>query len=429
MLRLPLIVVLILSCITGSVHADDGRELFARGMELFKQQDYPQALEYFLKAKAAGIDRPQVNYNLGVTYYKLQQYQQAVGVFRPLAQLEGFGFLANYNLGLSLAALQQKQEAADAFRLAFDLAADVRQRALAARALRITGIAVNSARGFWRPEFSLAFGQNDNAGLISDNDLLPGSDSEDNYVAGNLHLAYEFVSGVRVATAAYVQKYRSLDEQDYARAGLSLSYPWRLINTRFNFSLSAKEQYLGGEHVLGNAVIGVGVSHHWSPWQLNYGYSYEDIVQRDLSYRYLAGDMGRVRLGFAYRGSNANNSLEYTFETNRRQNLIQDGMYSDYSPQRRSLLLTHAYRFDDFSYKVAAQFRSSDYDKPNDVASSTTTTQVLRADERALVDVALFYRLSTHWQVNAGYSVLRNRSNIDEFDYQARVLSMGVSWN
>ena len=108
---------LILSGVANAALED---ELFADGNRLFRDDLYWAALLRYEQALDAGMDTPQLHYNMGVAHYRAKQYVRARKSFEKAAHDPRLAAYANYNLGLNSLALGDTNDALIWFQKARD---------------------------------------------------------------------------------------------------------------------------------------------------------------------------------------------------------------------------------------------------------------------------------------------------------------------
>ena len=90
----------VLISINCMVIGDPADRYFEIGVRAAQKQQYQVALKAFVQAKSAGLDSPELHYNLGVVYYKLERFDKAASNFKRLIQNPEYSAVAFYNLGL-----------------------------------------------------------------------------------------------------------------------------------------------------------------------------------------------------------------------------------------------------------------------------------------------------------------------------------------
>jgi len=93
-----------------------------RGLALYKQKSYPEAVEQFLAALKLDPAHVLSTNNLGFTYYKMARYAEAVVWFEKTLQLDPQRAIAYINLGDAYLKLDKKDSAKRAFETYLELA-------------------------------------------------------------------------------------------------------------------------------------------------------------------------------------------------------------------------------------------------------------------------------------------------------------------
>ena len=93
-----------LAALPASLHAQD--ELFAEGNRLYQQEDYPGALENYLRIREAGFESPGLYYNIANAYFKANELGRAILFYERARRLapNDADILANLELARSLGA-------------------------------------------------------------------------------------------------------------------------------------------------------------------------------------------------------------------------------------------------------------------------------------------------------------------------------------
>ena len=86
-----------------------------RGVALFKEKHYPEALKEFMAAVTLNPTHPLPANNMGYTYYRMEQYEEAARWFEKTIALEPRRAVAYLNLGDAHAKLGRKAEAKHAY--------------------------------------------------------------------------------------------------------------------------------------------------------------------------------------------------------------------------------------------------------------------------------------------------------------------------
>ena len=101
---LSFLAALAIACIfiTAAI-ADDSEkvdELFSRGVEAYKAQNYEEAIKYFEAVFKVNPNHTSTHYNLGLAYANLGRYAEAVEAYKQAIRINPNDSYAHYNLGL-----------------------------------------------------------------------------------------------------------------------------------------------------------------------------------------------------------------------------------------------------------------------------------------------------------------------------------------
>jgi len=134
MRRAALLLVLVLQATMALAEETTAQQAYQLGIEAFRAGNPRLAATHLEAARAAGLSRATLFYNLGVAYYRLEQYDQARGAFQQLLN-SPHGPLARYNLGLVALAESRPAVAEAEFRRVLAEAAEEKLVRLARRQL------------------------------------------------------------------------------------------------------------------------------------------------------------------------------------------------------------------------------------------------------------------------------------------------------
>ncbi|HEX5656078.1 MAG TPA: tetratricopeptide repeat protein [Polyangiales bacterium] len=104
-----LLALLLVLSFAGRAHADSLQDVFKRGNAAFARGDHEAALEEFSALTEAGIDDPDVAFNLASTYGALGRYGQAIRYFQRSLRLDPGDAAARDGLRLARETLGERQ--------------------------------------------------------------------------------------------------------------------------------------------------------------------------------------------------------------------------------------------------------------------------------------------------------------------------------
>ncbi|MFO8155534.1 MAG: tetratricopeptide repeat protein [Thiohalospira sp.] len=409
--------------------ADDGAgTAFEKAMGAFRSGDYAQARTWFRRAAEAGLDTPQLTYNLGVTAFRLERYDEAEAAFRRLIDEADWAAVALYNLGLIAERRQRSERAAGFFRRVLREDATEELSYLATLGLERVGEGAGTAAEPERSRVSgfvsLGVGHDSNPGLFSGEETVERGDGDafgDLFATGRLELGergYLDVSG-------YDRRYA--DGGDFALQGLHIApgVSWADEDWRGTAAISFGHDRFGGEAyrdtltVRGEGRIersaggtlrlaarlrridAVPAYAHLDGWQLR--------LEGELEQRLLGG---RARIG-------------YRLEENRREDWTDGVDSADYSPQRHSLLVGADWSVSS-AWWVRAELEYQHSRHPS-VEVVNGESQGRRVDDR----LGGLLRAGTslpgdEWDLFAELSASEQRSTLPGYAYERARLMAGV---
>jgi len=392
---------------------------FDNGKQAFRQGDYSIALEWFEKARAAGLDGPAVIFNIGVCQYRQHDYESALLTFRQVAEVESMAPLANYNLGLAAQKLGDVHLAKESFLLVLDTG-DEKLQALALRQLEKYDAPVpleppSAAAEPWAAFVSLQGGHDTNVALL--NQDLPAAgeavDSAFTEMFASISGPYGAGSGFRADGSIYVSRFAdaSIYNQNSLRAGLL----YHLAGDLFWADI--------GAHYGQASLDGDGYEDTWLAsarvyFPLRRGryaevlLAHEQIDAGSSDFAYLEGDRQKLALRGGWRGEVHALRGEYTYEVNDR---ADPGV----SPVRHRLGLRYVAQLAQaWSMELGATWRSSRFDQ----------LPVTRDEDLVVLGMRVNWNFGQSWQAYAEYSVSDNESSDPTFAYDRNQGFIGVNW-
>lgn len=417
--------------------ADPSETAYDAGVAAFEAGNYARAVKLFLAARAGGLDDARVHYNLAAAWYRLGDFRQAYAAFSEAAKTPDIAPIAWYNLGLTAA----RQGDADLARAWFlrvletddqdalhALAAGMLERLGAEPDVPADAVAIAAAPG-WSGFLLGALGYDNNVLLLSDGDLLGGSDRGDFFIDLFGHAGRDVWhddSGgysVEVDASAWLLRHASLDEFDMGtvRAGATLEYAgaawvtgggahgaWTLLNSRGYtreslFSLRAARRLPPGL------------------LRLRYELGRIDATRED--YRYLEGSRHRVETRMSWLDDDARFHLHYQFEYNDRADLDAP-RFTSASPVRNTLgmgvdiPLTPA-----LELHGELRVTHSRYRDPNELANGDRVTRV---DRRLGIGGSLSWQLLNNAELSFEYRYAVNNSTMPVYEYNRHRIMAGL---
>ena len=298
--------------------------------------------------------------------------------------------------------------------------------AILAAAMLVNGVAT---AGDWSGILSATVGNDDNVTLGTDSNIL-SSNEKDNFLdvlaTAGRYLTGNKEDGIRFSSTLYNREYDTEDSFNFFLVGGGLAYHKKIGDWYGRFG--AKYNYLefGGdpyETVLSATAEGRRKLNKSTELRLRYRYS--DINSESRRFNNLDGDRHQARMEVRFKQGSNRYRLYYEFQTNDRADRSTATTFTSSSPLRHTLranakIPLNAKWGTDFDLR----YRDSRY-KDDNVASGVSTR---RDDERFRAKAELNYKLNKKADVYVDYTYTDNDSNIDVFDYQRNVVSLGVNY-
>lgn len=447
---------------TSAVVATTADHYFSIGVEAAQQQQYHVALKALLQAKTAGMDSPELLYNLGVVYYQLEQYIQASEHFKQLTDNPEYTAVAYYNLGLIGLKQDNEPAAIDHFSQAYSLAVDENLKTLSLSALQRLNASPaekQSLSSGWGGIVSLNGGYDDNVSLI-DEDASVATGIEDYHLelfasTDRLILGTD-TNGLHFDANVDVLKQKDEHDYDYSQWHLALAHRGTLSswNTRARVSFDRSRygnvdfQQLLSLDLRGRRDLSVKTG-------IELRYKYVDIEDRSPNgiYEYLAGNRQQLRLRLTDKRKNTSFKYSYELQLNDRNDFSTSFSSTEgippatttttttitrsYSPIRHNFQISADVPWGRLlTIGIEAQYRYSDYTDPDTItvvvndgdSVSRNSYSLNRKDNRYRINAGLAYHLTPTVELFADYGFTKNDSNRDGSDYDRTLIRAGVTW-
>ncbi|HUG77592.1 MAG TPA: hypothetical protein VML57_08930 [Burkholderiales bacterium] len=419
--RLALVLSLwLLLCALPGRAASPGGEAFDQGFKAFRAGDYAAALRSFLEARRAGMDSPQLGYNLGVTYYRLERYPEAENEFGTLARNPAWAPLAHYNLGLTAQRMGRTQQAAEHFERARRASADPRLRGLAASALEALGRAPTPAR----TSAVLSFGAGYDSNVTLASDALGRSGESDLFVealaAASHRLSGDATRGLYAQGALLVRKH--FDVERYDQFGLRLGLSREAASGRWQSGVGGYLEHieLDDDRLQQAAILDLRARRALQGGGALRARYQLALIDAGRGFRYLEGWQQRFAVEA---GPSPRFSAGYELELNDRDDLRQGAEFQSYSPTRHSLfVLAGLPDAGGWRTQARGEYRFSRYNDPH----VDNGLQVRREDDRYGFALRAERPMDATWSLFLAYDYYRNRSTLDAYDYSRHQLMAGL---
>lgn len=404
---------------------------FTQGVTAFKAQDYALAIVHFEQARAQGLDKPVLHYNLAVSYFKQQRYDLARQSFELAAKQDSLAAISHYNLGLVALKQDDQETAQQAFKQSFNLAQDERLKLLAARRLedllppeqpRQTAVPAKRISGI----LSLGLAHDSNVSRV--NDDLPtieaSSDSFlDLFAQVNLRLTGTRRQGMSLKLGVMKMAYQDLTTYNQQTLNAGLYYKTPLSDWRTRIGLHYYRDELNGQAFQRRLVGRLRADSYYYPGQrLRLRYDLSQYEEQDPVYEYLAGFKHLLQAENRSRFGNEQLRIGYKFEVNDRDDLRSANSFISVSPIRHTLYAKWRHDFSkQFTSELALEYRDSDYQQNNKINGVAEAAQL---EQRSRASVAASYQWTKNLELEARWRYTNNDANLANERYSNHLYSV-----
>lgn len=437
--------------------ATEASKYFEIGVEAAQQQQYHVALKAFLQAKTAGLDSPELKYNIAVVHYKLGQFKKANKNFQLLTDNEQYSAIASYNLGL-VALKQNKRAAAQQwFEKAYATANDPKIITLAAKAMdRLKGIKVpvKLARRAWKGFVSTNIGYDSNVASMDEvADQTQGpSDLNAEFLATTSRMLWgDKNNGFRFNGNVYLLEHNTEHEYDYTQWHTALSYLVSVKGWNIRSSLSVDQtRFANIDYLRLNVLSLQGRYSLRTNTRLELRYKYYDVddIGPNNEYEYLQGVKQQLRARINHKAGDINWRLLYAYEHNDRQDSdisflkpdpndpndpnanISVQRFRSYSPIRHTAQVMAKLSLNkNTKIFLDTQYRNSNYQNADTtIENGTVMYERIREDNRYRMTLGAEHELNDKWELLTYYQFTKNNSNRERSDYERSQVAVGVTW-
>ncbi|MEJ2565824.1 MAG: tetratricopeptide repeat protein [Gammaproteobacteria bacterium] len=425
-----ILVFLVLQC---TAWGGTPRDLFDKGVEAFRREDYITALRFFEQARSGGLDDNRLYYNLGVTYYKLGRYVNSKRAFSKTMNDPAMVPLASYNLGLVALAQNDNKQAAEWFRKALDTSKSDKLAQLSIEQLRKLGYETPVRRHKAYPAFAMirgSLGYDDNAVLQAD--ILPPSAAHkgDSFLGffayGNKQIAQFGNKAVQIEASLFDIRYRNLDAYDLDDLYLGAVLENTIDHWTVDTGLSEDVTFIGGNALNRTATLQLAGTRKISDGnKLRLRYKLSRVDNIDAAYSYLTGWWHQAQVDSIWKVGWSQIRLTYRFEYNDRQDL-QAPLFTSYSPTRHMLGARGTFPVvERIKAEIDLRYRYSAY---HNASEQFNGSYITRSDKRYRVTARIIYNLDQRANVTGEYSYTDNHSNIPIEQYRRNQYQLNLSY-
>ena len=416
----------------GTPAAGDVHDDYQSGIEAFNSQHFDLAAVHFEQARAGGMEKPTLYYNLGVVYFKLERYSDSKANFEQITEDDQWGALALYNLGLVNDAMGDTVDAQIHYQRAYNTSESPKLQALARNKIVNQETASDvPLHESWSGFFSSGLGYDDNVVLVDAGTVEEVSDKDDFFAevfgATNRYITGNYDRGWRAELGGYYRFHRELDEFDFGVGSLGLAYAQLAGFWHLQAGGSAYFRSAGGSSFTNSGVLTLSAYRPMENGLAFLGTFEGHRIKGSDNYEYLTGSASRTTIELNKRTHRTRYRFGYQLELNDRRDLEFEDEFFSYSPTRHRIFVRFERNLTQkFEGQLGFVFRSSDYGEENtQINPDGSVTEKVRKEDRITLAARLGYDISSSWHLFAEYEYTDNDSNFDQYSYKGSRLMIG----
>lgn len=286
-----------------------------------------------------------------------------------------------------------------------------------------------AANNDWSGVLSASIGNDDNVTLADDSNIV-STDEGDNFLdvlatAGS-YLTGNRDDGIRVSGTFYNRDYDTQNDFNFTLANAGIAYHKKLGD--WHSRLGAKYSYIefgNDPYETVYDLLAEGRRKLSKNTELRIRYRYSDINAESSQFNNLDGDRHQLRVEGRLKSGQNRYRLAYRFETNDRDDSQTATTFTSSSPVRHTLRANARIPLvGKWGSELDLRWRNSRY-KDDNVAPGSS---VRRDEDRLTAKAGLNYELNKKVELYVDYTYTDNDANINTFDYERNVVSMGLNY-
>ena len=389
---------------------------FNAGIDAFQQNQYSQALEFFLKAKSDGLDNAQLNYNLASVYYKLEQYPLSRRYFKTLLSDPALAFQAQYSLALIEHKTGNKDGAIELFEKSIELTKEPRLIALVKRQIdTLSGGKIKKPMN-WFIYLSPAYGYDSNiANTPSSNPTDLSGSFLQALIYSEIELYTQSKNSLHLLFTHLSKNYQDNSDFNLSTSILGTEYRTWFRGWNLDYGLDIGRSSFGGDDYLSRETIKISSKRQvTSNRELRLALRLENISSLSSQYDFLDGDRTEIKTQYRVKQHHREYRFIYQLEHNDRR----DTDTQNFSPTRHLIGLEYRNSFAGrFKAGVKLDYRDSQYE-PTDAQT--------RRDKRTRFGVNGDYPLGSNWTAKLEILLTRNQSSIEASEYRSHITTLSL---
>jgi len=425
--------IVLLGCHAFAVKAESdlSKQLFAKGIAAYNTQNYQQALTFFNRSSAEGLQDERLFYNMGSAYYRIGQYGEAYQAYEKSAKHSSLAPVARYSMGLAAMKMDHQPQAIENFLLSYRLSTNEQQKALAFRMLNKMNAGHRvTIKQKWNSVMAANYGYSSNATTLHPDYTLLQDNVADQYQRYFVSVGFRPIHNLQFEFRNVWLNYMEIDTRDMVKSALNGKYRYTFSRLLLDVNMGSAVSFLNGRSFQRNSHAGLEASYSISKkMSLSVGYQWNDYRDLDKKYDYLSGTMSQLTWAGTINQAASRYRLEFSVELNDRHDYYENEMLSQsFSPQRFSAAFHTSHKMSKrFTWSTVMQYKTSRYRDPNQIQKNLENDiKKTRNDNWYQLGSKLHYHYQKYLWFIAEVFYNNNASNIDAYRYDSKQVSMGV---
>jgi len=208
-----------------SAESDLSKQFFAKGIAAYNAQNYQQALAFFNRSSAEGMENERLFYNMGSAYYRISQYDEAYQAYEKSAKHASLAPVARYSMGLAAMKMDNQSQAIENFLLSYRLSTNEQQKMLALRMLNKMNAGHRvTIKEKWSSVIAANYGYTNNATTLHPDYSLLQDNVADQYQRYFVSVGFRPIHNLQFEFRNIWLNYMDIDTRDMAKSTLNGKY-------------------------------------------------------------------------------------------------------------------------------------------------------------------------------------------------------------
>lgn len=416
-----------LDTVLASESLESARRLYSDGQEQFRTKQFEAAYNSFRKIELLGYNAPVLQFNIGSAALKSGRLREAREAFVKASVTTRFEALSYFNLGIVAIKREQRAEALTWFTRSYGATTNKNVRSLCVEMSARLMEELEQVTIF-KDEWHVAAG----AGLGYEDGFIDPLDESIKqggfFVDANVLAQMPILDSPNWNTVGRAELFHT---QNDIASELNATQLGIAIETRHDRKIWRSVASVGVSNLLLGGASYETVSHLSMQWARTFG-AFNTTLRYEVDYHFPATEFSNLKGSqqewggdVGWRWKSVLLSSQYSFETNNRADLYEDGAYSNSSPDRHQFELEARW---DFTARqaimVTVDSRRSEYQSPDVDLISEQKGIEIRSRTRAQWVI----RPTSNLAVSLNWEYLENESPRLEYSFSRHQVRLGCEY-